>query len=319
MKWKHIIIMTVLSVMFFTTISCKANKENSDDKAEENAETVFAVNTTFTVKGEIKDYIELNGDVKSKNEVNIYSDTVGKLVSFTVSIGSSVRKDQVIAYVDPSRPGMDYKASPVKSTISGTVTELPAKIGETISQQSPVAKVGKIDQLEIVTYIAEKYISKMKKGLDAIIKTQAYPEKTFKGTVSIISPVIDPVSRMLEVRLNILNNQQELKPGMFAEVKIITEQKENIVKIPAEAIVKRYGQNYVFVIKDKKKEEDSTKATVEKREITSGIKIDNKVEIVKGLNPDEEIVYRGQTLLEDGSPVKIIDTFNLLTAEDNIE
>lgn len=378
------------------------NPETTITKKIQEVETIFAVNTTIAVEGEINNYIELSGDIKTKTEVDVYPDAMGKLHSITVNVGQTVRKNEVIAYVDPSKPGMVFALSPVKSPISGTITSIPIKIGATVTQQIGIAKVGKLDELEIITNVAEKFISKMKKGLIAIVKADAYPGKNFYATVTEVSPVVDPLTRMLEVKLQLNENTNELKPGMFAEIKIITEKKEDIVKIPSEAMIKRYGAHYIFVIHEKlpekiskedfvdfilanledkadrdfiktvyrpanekdlnipdpskknKKADSSSDDTiykkvkilflkdavsedekakiievftkinygffiVEQRKISPGIQIDNKLEVVEGLKPNEEIVIRGQTLLDEKSRVRIIDRIQPLTKNDVIE
>ena len=73
----------------------------------------------------------------------------------------------------------------------------------------------------------------------------------------------------------------------------------------------------VFVVH--REQGDSEKAEVEKRKVNPGIEIDNKLEITEGLSPDEEVVIRGQTLLEDKSKVKVIDVIQPLESRDVIE
>jgi len=306
---KRILFILVILIIAFYLIGCAKKTKKEED------ENIFAVYTTKAVKGEINDYIELNGDVKAKIEVDIYPDTTGKLESINVSLGQWVNKNYIIAYVNPSRPGMDYSLSPVKSTISGTVTSLPVKRGATVSIQTSIAKVGRINELEIVTYIPEKFISKIKPNLRAIIKSSAFPDKTFYAFVSEISPVIDPSTRMLETKLKLAESYPELKSGMFVEIKIVTENKNNIIKIPEESVVKKFGKDYVFIVN---RTEESL-ATVTMQEVTVGLTIDNKAEIVKGLKGDEEIVYKGQSLLEDNTKVKILRTDDLLKSKDNLE
>ncbi|MBN2547158.1 MAG: efflux RND transporter periplasmic adaptor subunit [Spirochaetes bacterium] len=293
-------------MIFILIINCKAKNVVQE-------ETKFAVHTIKAVKGEINDYIELNGDVKAKIEVDIYPDAMGKLESFAVNIGQSVYKGQIIAYINPSKPGMDFALSPVKSTISGTVTSLPVKRGATVTLQTAVAKVGRINDLEIITHIAEKFISKIKLGLTAIIKSDSAPDKTYFASVSEMSPVVDPTTRMMEIKLRFTGKHDELRPGIFVEIKIITENKNNIVKIPTECIVNKFGVNYVFVIN----KTNNNETTVTQQEVKIGIDIDNKAEIVSGLKGDEEIVYRGQSLLENNTKVNILQTVEPLSLEDN--
>ena len=129
-------------------------------------QTVFAVSTTEAVLGQIRDYIEVNGDVISKTTVQTFPDTAGKLSRIYVDLGDRVRKDQVIAEVDPSKPGMKYESSPVKAPITGTVTDLPAQEGSTVGPQMSVAQISKMDTLQVRTDIAERFISDMEVGLE---------------------------------------------------------------------------------------------------------------------------------------------------------
>jgi len=93
-------------------------------------------------------------------------------------------------------------------------------------------------------------------------------------------------------------------------VRIITETKEGVVKIPASAVVNRFGEQYVFSV-----DKTNPQAPVaRKRVIVPGIVIDGIMEVRQGIAPDEEIVVRGQTLLEEGSRVNIIERLSPLGA-----
>ena len=309
-----ILIFTILLIPFGCSKQKSAKKETTSTDTVET--TVFAVSTTTAVKGDIKEYLELNGDIAARTEVNVYPETTGKLKSFSVKIGQRVKKDQVIAQIDPSRPGMTFAFSPVKAPITGTVTAIPAQVGSVAAPSIPIAKIGKMNELEIIVYVAERFISKMKIGLPARITTEAYPEKTFKGAIREISPVVDPASRTLEIKLHVEDPGRLLKAGMFASVKLITEEKSSIVKIPAETLLSRFGQTYVFVVPPA---DASGEKRVEKRIIVPGLRIDNQVEITEGLEAGEEIVIHGQTLLADGVPVKVVSSEAPLESSANLQ
>jgi membrane fusion protein, multidrug efflux system len=279
-------------------------------EAAESQETVFAVNVTRSVEGQIFDYLEVNGDIVAESSVDVFADTSGKLLRLNVGIGDYVRKEQVIAQVDPSRPGQTFAASPVKSPISGTVTSIPGEVGATISPAVPVATVSKVDSLEISTGVSERYIAKVRRGQKALVELEAYPDLRFEAFVSEISPVVDPVTRSMAVTLAFREQDKRIKAGMFAKVRIIVEDKERIVKIPSECLINRYGVPYVFVV--------SEDGRAEAREVVPGIQIDDKLEVVRGLAPGETVVIRGQTLLEDQAKVRIIDEVPALEASDTI-
>jgi len=320
MNRKKSIITAFAIIILILVAGCnRKNGTASKDSGKKAAKevTIFAVSTTRAVKGEIKDYLQLNGDVTARTTVDTFAETTGKLKNIYVKVGDSVRKNQVIADVDPSRPGMTFVASPVKASISGTVTLLPVQIGSVIVPNLPVAKISKMDELQVILYVAERFISKIKVGLPAIITTEAYPGEIFSGRIRELSPVVDPVSRTMEVKLSVQDKKSKLKAGMFAEVKLITEVKENIVKIPAEALISRFGETYVFMLGPGTT--SSGGQIAKKVPVTPGLRIDNQLEIIAGLSGGNEIVVQGQSLLEDGSHVKIVSTVPPLASTDTLK
>jgi len=299
----------VLSVLLLIALSISGCKKGKDGPGGPQA-TVFAVNTTTAVKGPIQDYIALSGDIIAGSTVDVYSDAAGKVAEVYVAIGQRVGRGERIAAVDPSRPGMDFLWGVATAPISGTVVALPAQVGMTISQAVPLARIsgggaGGIAALEIRLYVAERFISKMAMNLPCEITLDAWPGEIFQGSISEIAPTVDPASRTMEVRVNVSDTGSKLKAGMFAKVRLITERKDSIVKIPAAAMLSRFGEQFVFSIDHDPENPEQT--IVVKKMVVPGILIDGVLEIESGLAPDEEIVIRGQTLLEDGSRVNIVE------------
>ena len=273
---------------------------------------VFAVNTTQAVQGQIRDYIALSGDIIAGSTVDAYSEAAGKITRLFVAVGNRVSRGDSIAAVDPSRPGMTFRESIVTAPISGTVVALPAQVGMTISQAVPLARIAGGGALEIRLFVSERFISRMAMNLPCEITLDAWPGDVFQGSISEVSPTVDPTSRTMEIKVNVMNADSKLKAGMFAKVRVITERKNNIVKIPSAAMINRFGEQYVYVVE--KDAENPEFNIVKKRTIKHGILIDGVLEIIDGLAPDEEIVVRGQTLLDDGARVNIIERVAPLAA-----
>ena len=305
------ILMLLLSVLIFSGCGrIREMRENRNPGAPGRTgappqAAVFAVNTTTVVQGQIQDYIALSGDIVAGSTVDVYSDAAGKVAEVYVTVGQRVNRGAAIAAIDPSRPGMTFRWGVATAPISGTVVSLPAQVGMTISQAVPLARIAGGSALEIRLYVAERFISKMAMDLPCAVTLDAWPGETFLGSVSEIAPTVDPASRTMEVKVNVSDTGSRLKAGMFAKVRIITEQKDNIVKIPASAMLSRFGEQYVYVIA--KNPENPEQNIVRKRIVVPGILIDGVLEIQSGLAPDEELVVRGQTLLEDGARVNIIE------------
>jgi multidrug efflux pump subunit AcrA (membrane-fusion protein) len=333
---------TPYTALFFCVVliaACGGNKGGAPGGGQEAP--VFAVNTSTAVQGQIWDYIALSGDIVAGSTVDVYSDVAGKVTRVYVEVGSRVNRGTPIAAVDPSKPGMNYVPGVAGAPISGVVVALPAQVGATVSQAVPLARISGGSALEIKLYVAERFISKVAMNQPCEISLDAWPGEIFRGAVTEVSPVVDPVSRTMEVKVNVANPGNKLKEGMFAKVKLITGQKENIVKVPSAALVQRFGENYVFVVEElppdpaaekaaaepekkgffaslfaKKKKAESETAPVEaakklylakKQIVTPGILIDGVLEIQGGLKPGEEFIVKGQTQLNDGSRINIVE------------
>jgi multidrug efflux pump subunit AcrA (membrane-fusion protein) len=284
-------------------ISALLNKDAQSASIEPEI-PVFAVNTVQVEEGPIADYLALAGDIVAGSTVDAYSDAAGKVTLLYTAVGRRVSRNDPIAAVDPSRPGMNYVANIVRSPLAGTIVALPAQVGMTVSQATPIARISGGSALEIKLNVAERFISRIALSLPCVITLDAWPGEEFRGSVSEMSPVVDPSSRTMEIKVNVENQGSRLKAGMFAKVRIITERKQNVVRIPESARIERFGETYVYVVETDSR--DPAFRVVARRPIKSGILIDGILEVPEGLSPAEEIVVKGQSLLEDGSRVNVI-------------
>lgn len=287
------------AILSSALVSCKGKSEKT--AKEEETETIYAVNADIVQAGNLDDYLEFGGDVSSVSAVDVYPDAAGKISRIRVSVGDLVKKDQIIAYVDPSRPGMNYSENPVKAPISGRVTSFPPTIGTMVSQSYSIAKISDTDELQIKVNVAERFISRIRENQTAIVSFDAYPGVEFKARVFEVSPVLDTTSRTMLAKLKVEPADSRIKAGMYARVKLITDTIEGAVVIPNDAIVYRDGKPYVFTAKS-----ESAESSVNMVSVKEGLSVDNKTEIQEGLKEGDVIIVKGQSLLSDGSKVKIL-------------
>jgi len=306
---------TVLMAAVLVFTGCKkgndASPGGSGDGPDGASGPVFAVNTIEVSRGHIRDYLALSGDIIASSTVDTYSDAAGKVSRLYVSVGSRVSRGDPVAEVDPSRPGMDFIPSVVRAPVSGTIVALPAQIGMTISQAVPLARIAGGAGLEIRLYVAERFISRIALNQPCEVTLDSWPGEIFRGSITEVSPTVDATSRTMEIRVGVENPGSKLKAGMFAKVRIITEEKENVVKIPVFGVVNRFGEQFVFVVDYSNPEFP----VVRRRTIVQGILIDGVLEVTGGLENGEDVVVRGQTLLEEGSRVNIIERVAPLGAQ----
>jgi RND family efflux transporter MFP subunit len=206
--------------------------------------------------------------------------------------------------VDPSRPGEFYSQSPVVSTVSGTILQAPVNQGDTVSGQTVICVVGDLSALVVETFVPERFSTRIRPGLPAAVSFEAMPYESFAAQVDEVSPVLDPASRTLRIRLRFTPEppgrlDSRIRAGMFGTVNLVTDSRRNVPVIPRSAAINTYGTWIAFVVR-----EDNT---VERRSLALGLEEEAALEVVEGLAPGERVVTAGQNFLSDGDTVRIVD------------
>jgi len=202
-----------------------------------------------------------------------------------------------VPHVDTS-----VKNSSVIAPFSGSVAEKNGEVGEYYNSMMggpPVYRLVKIDKVKILIGVPESEVPRVKMGQEARIILDTYPEEIFLGQVTRVGLTIDRLSRTLEVEITAPNESMRLKPGMMADIALIVDRRQKVLSIPQKAIIQDMGLEHIFVIVD-------GKAVV--REVVSSVRQDDVVEIVQGLNGEEQVVIEGQFDLKEGDPVKVLLT-----------
>ena len=264
--------------------------------------TVYPVQLETVQKSDLQEYLLLSGNVKADNTISVFPDMAGKLVNVPVTLGSYVKKGQVIAEVDPSVPGSVYAKSPVYAPIEGYITSLPLTPGTTVSTSTEIARIGNIKNLQIESKVPEGKIGVLKNNLTAEISLEAYKNETFPAHIFRISPIVDETSRTKEVYFLFDTNDSRINAGMYVRIKLNTILHKNIISVPSDCIVTESGKKYVYVASSQ-----NEKLAVEKREIEEGVTVDARTEITAGLSENEEIVVSGMQVLSDGAEVRDVN------------
>jgi multidrug efflux pump subunit AcrA (membrane-fusion protein) len=261
--------------------------------------TVFTVRTEDAVIRSLEAYIEINGNIVNEEQVTVVPEAGGKLVSMKAAIGSTVRKGDLLAQVDPSRPGSQYSLSPVYAPVSGVVVSNPLSVGSTVTTATALLTLASAGSLEIEAMVPEREVGQLREGLQAEVRLEAFPGEVFRSELTRLSPVVDPVSRTKHITLRFVREDRRINSGMFARVKLKTRTYENVVSIPQEAVIENRGRTVVYVLY-------SDGETVTLREVAVGVSVDGETEIKSGLDAGEQVVVQGQQFLTDGAAVRVI-------------
>jgi HlyD family secretion protein len=130
-----------------------------------------------------------------------------------------------------------------------------------------------------------------------VVRTQSLGEKGIEGTVTRTSWSLDASNRTLRAEIDLPNADARLRPGMYAKVDILLDQRNEVLTLPMTAIVREGGATYCCIIESGK---------IERKPIELGLRSGNEVEILSGLNADQVVVLARADALKEGQPVEII-------------
>jgi membrane fusion protein (multidrug efflux system) len=177
--------------------------------------------------------------------------------------------------------------------------------GQYVAAGTDIARLEKIDQLKLDFRIPEAYIGKLKAGQPVRVLVDAYPGKTFAGSVYAIEPGVDDQTRTIQLRARVANADLSLRPGMFARVQVQLGVRDKAVWIPEAAIVPRGQDSFVYRVLGSGAGGNGG-AKVELVKVQTGLRKQGEVEIVKGLAGGDLVVTEGTQRLGPGSAVSII-------------
>ena len=179
----------------------------------------------------------------------------------------------------------------VTAPMSGYVVEKKITEGAFIRSDNGdnMFTIGDISEVWIWANVYESDITRVKEGYVANVSTLAYPNKIFTGVVDKVNQILDPETKVMKIRVKLKNENQELKPGMFANIVIQNREATQVIAIPFAAIVSENGKNYVIVYTDN--------CHLKVREVELLRMIDDRVYIRSGLSTGEKVISQNQILL----------------------
>ncbi|MBO5795666.1 MAG: efflux RND transporter periplasmic adaptor subunit [Bacteroides sp.] len=184
------------------------------------------------------------------------------------------------------------------SPINGIVTARNYDNGDMYSGGTPVLTVQQITPVKLKVNVSETYFPLVAKGMPVKVKLDVYGDEEFEGKVSLVYPTIDAATHTFPVEVSLANNNQRVRPGMFARVTMNLGTKDHVV-VPDVAVVKRAGSGdrYVYVYSDGK---------VSYNKVELGRRLDAEYELISGVPNNAQVVVAGQNRLTDGAEVEVI-------------
>lgn len=181
-----------------------------------------------------------------------------------------------------STAARNIERTTVRSPISGQVVKRLVSVGEQVdgTAAQPIAEIANVDRVELAANVPSEQIARIKIGQPVPMTTEAYPGRTFSGTVLAIAPAIDAATNAGLVRIRVANPDHALKVGMFAEGRVEIARHDGLV-VPPPALVRSGEDAAVYVVNGD---------TAQRTAVRVGLEKPDAIEIVSG-------VAEGQTVL----------------------
>lgn len=184
----------------------------------------------------------------------------------------------------------------IRAPFDGYIQKRLVSLGEYVKVQTPAMAVVRIDPLKVTAEIPEKMAPWIKVGQPVELRVDAYPDKAITGKVSRISPAVNSATRAFPFEAMVPNGDALLKPGTFARVHIETAMVDQVLTLNYSALQYRYGVNRAFVVNGDR---------LAARELKIGERLGDRVEIVSGVKPGEQVATGDVDKLTDGAKVAL--------------
>ncbi len=184
----------------------------------------------------------------------------------------------------------------LRSTVSGIVTEKKAFQGMRFMPGEMLYQVTDLSSVWVIADVFEQDISLVKFGAKAKVKINAYPDKTFNGTVTYVYPTLKAETRTVPVRVELANPGLLLKPAMFAQVELLASTRGKVITVPVSSTIDSGTRQIVLI--------QQGEGRFEPREVKLGARNDAYVEVIDGVKEGEQVVVTANFLIDAESNLK---------------
>ncbi|MFC1849088.1 efflux RND transporter periplasmic adaptor subunit [candidate division CSSED10-310 bacterium] len=198
----------------------------------------------------------------------------------------------------------ELELAEIVSPVKATITQLETYVeGQYVSAGQLFAILEDMENMMITISVPVAEAQNVKPEQQARVNVEGIPNTTFHGFVSEVGLRVNQNDRTLPVKIAVLNSNNNIRPGMFARVTIITQSIKNVVSIPLHAVQRKESKDFIFVVG--KKSFDSDYYEAEKRTVDFGIKSKTHIHVVRGLKDGEQVLISPPRYLLDGALIDI--------------
>ncbi|MCH5331058.1 MAG: efflux RND transporter periplasmic adaptor subunit [Alistipes sp.] len=341
MKFRFVKSLLLVGAIFGA--ACSGEKKEAKQVNEEQQQELPKVTVTEVSRQMVTQQTSFTGTVEAEVVNNISPQQPRRINQLLVDVGDHVTKGQTLVKLDESAlvqakaqldnykmeydrakelyefggaSRSEYDARKMAYEVAQTTydnllenTTLTSPVAGVVSARNydngdmtgglPVFVVMQIKPVKIFINVSESLYSTVKKGMPVYVTLDSYGDEVFEGKIVRIYPTIDNATRTFRAEVSLPNNDERIRPGMFARVTLPHGEAEHVV-VPDVAVQKLTGSGdrYVWIYND-------GDGTVSYSKIEVGRRLDNRFEILSGVEDGAKVVITGQNTLTNGAKVEL--------------
>lgn len=196
----------------------------------------------------------------------------------------------------------------IHAPFTGRLGIRQVNVGDFVSTGDQLVTLQALDIMHINFSVPEQYSPRLFQGQLIRFTVQAFDDQVFEARISAINAKVDQNTRNLQVRATINNDNKDLLPGMFANVKVVLDQKIKVITVPQTAVSYSLYGDSIFVVKNNKDEQGNNIQLVDRRFIKVDQRRFKRVSVAEGVTEGDMVVTAGQLKLKNGAHVLVDNT-----------
>ena len=211
---------------------------------------------------------------------------------------------QAEAQADNIRAAIKKKT--IRAPFSGRLGIRLVNMGQVLKEGEAIVSLQAIDPIFVNFSLPQQQLAQVKTGLVVQVTTDAWPGQVVDGKITAINPQVDAATRNIQMQATVANPEEHLRPGMFVNVAVVLPVRQDVLAIPATAVLYAPYSDSVFVVEEKKEEKNGPSGKIVRQQfVRLGEKRGDFVAITSGLEQGQTVVTTGVFKLRNGQSVVV--------------
>lgn len=193
----------------------------------------------------------------------------------------------------------------IHAPFDGRVGIRAVELGQVVAPGAAIVTLQTVSPILVEFQLPQQALAHIQVGQEIALKVDVFPKDTWKGTVTVVNPEIDPNTRTVRIRATLPNEDGRLTPGMFANVDVLSNAKDQVLIIPSTSVVYAPYGDSVYVIEKAKDGPNQGKLIARQQFVRLGDRRGDFVAVTSGLQAGQTLVSNGAFKLRNGQTVVV--------------